>query len=77
MKKPSSVRCENCMFYTAGKDPNKKICVFNPPDVSDGVAGFPVVLPGWWCGRFKPVDNLTAIEWVAWQKGLEEDAKLS
>jgi hypothetical protein len=52
------------------------ICVFNPPFInSTGKSTFPMVKKHWWCGRFKPVDNLTAIEWVAWQKGLEEDAK--
>jgi hypothetical protein len=52
-------------------DPDRLICRFNPPTQG----GWGYTEEDWWCGRFKPVDNLTAIEWVAWQKGLEENAK--
>jgi hypothetical protein len=51
-------------------NPNKLVCRFNPP-VNQG---WELVKNTWWCGRFRPSDNLTAIEWLAWQKGLEESA---
>ena len=66
------------MFYVESQSDGEFLCVFNPPvRNSEGNSTFIVVKSHWWCGRFKPKDNLTAIEWVAWQKGLEEDATRS
>jgi hypothetical protein len=79
MKKPSSVKCENCMFAAPSKmrEGYPFTCHFNPPIVTETShePGWPIVSGVSWCGRFRPVDNLTAVEWVAWQKGLEEDVK--
>jgi hypothetical protein len=65
------------MFIAKGTTEGTFICKFNPPLPTEGGGGvgWVVIKKHWWCGRFKPNDNLTAIEWVAWQKGLTEDAK--
>lgn len=52
-------------------------CHFNPPILdSENDIGWPLVAKEQWCGRFEPVDNLTAVEWIAWKKGLLEDANI-
>lgn len=64
MDKPDSVRCKNCMFFASTKN-GKNICVFNPPtnnpnNIAESI--YAMIEPNWWCGRFRPKDNLTAVE---------------
>lgn len=79
MKRPESVRCSNCMFVAKRKDGGFSCRFFPPVTIADEEGSrtwsWPKIAAFHWCGQFKPADNLTAIEWVAWQKGLEEDVK--
>ena len=80
MKRPDSVKCENCIF---GEKDNKFKgirCRFFPPNTvieenDQRIWKHPLTNADTWCGQFKPKDNLTAVEWVAWMKGLDEDVK--
>lgn len=75
MKKPESVICKNCIFFVGAEYHTS--CHRNPPTLvgtNDSVrSDWPSVWERDFCGEFKPADNLTTIEWVAWKKGLLED----
>lgn len=79
MKKPPEVRCKNCIFAQKLKEPHDDFdyaCHFNPPILdSTDKTGWPCVANFQWCGRFIPVDNLTAVEWMTWIKGFAEVTK--
>ena len=94
MKRPDSVRCENCIFADGKQWDNFVICKRYPPQqhvqefnvnltnnggsMSGQISPFnytnnlvsPQMSKMDWCGEFVPSDNLTAVEWVAWKKGL-------
>jgi len=68
------------MFISKRKD-GIFSCHFFPPitvakEEDARVWSWPKVDKEHWCGQFKPYDNLTAIEWVAWQKGLLNDGQV-
>lgn len=87
MERPRSVKCENCLFYdqnvckryppqlvnqssnidtTHTDNGSKAYGMYSPTSV------WPQVWHRDFCGEFMPKDNLMAIEWVAWKKGLLE-----
>lgn len=88
MQKPDSVKCANCIFYTNGMckryppqfttdyvniNLNNSGSTLNGSASPNTFAKWPYVNDLDFCGEFVPNDNLTAIEWVAWKKGLKDD----
>ena len=85
MLKPDSVKCKNCIFYSNGfcqryppqyvnrntnsniihNGGNSTVYESHSPNVE-----FPYVSSDNFCGEFIPSDNLTAVDWIAWKKGL-------
>jgi hypothetical protein len=70
------------MFSEKDKKFNGFRCRFLPPMIlhdnqQEGELQWKSPLMGArdWCGQFLPKDNLTAVEWIAWKKGLLEDAR--
>ena len=75
---PDIINCGNCMFAcTDGKQAFR--CYRFPPitlfekETNKYTWLNPAVDKQDFCGEFLPKDNLTAVEWVAWKKGLLED----
>jgi hypothetical protein len=93
MQKPDSVRCDKCTFYNGGncqRYPPQHVPLeginLNLNNNGSTLHGqlqiyttpkWPWVSQTDFCGEFVPSDNLTAVEWVAWKKGLLEDGKIS
>jgi len=81
MEQPNSVKCGNCIFKGFNGE-DKMVCRRYPPltlaPVTSGSQkwSFPLIVENLFCGEFLPKDNLTAIEWVAWRKGLQEDGQV-
>jgi hypothetical protein len=80
MQKPESVKCGNCMFgaFNNYSSSGGLVCHRFPKVRVGGTSLYmahPEVDSKDWCGEFAPKDNLTAIEWVAWKKGLLEDGQ--
>jgi hypothetical protein len=81
MERPKPVKCENCIFKGKNKEGELQ-CWRYPPNVLVDINAdkrqwqFPLISNNLFCGEFLPYDNLTAIEWIAWKKGLIEDAKV-
>jgi hypothetical protein len=68
MNRPESVRCENCIFYAPSNTTGYTACHRYPKEVGCGTYH--------WCGEFQSKDNLTAIEWITWIKGLDIDGQV-
>lgn len=91
MLKPESVRCDNCTFYVAGhckryppQFVNRSSSLYTTnyggnsqtSETHSPSTEFPTMGSYDFCGEFLPTDNLTAVEWVAWKKGLIEDGQM-